>query len=304
MSIPMALGMGLSGQPFVGADIPGFAENATPELAARWFQLGALTPFCRCHNIAGAAPKYPWSFGPTVEAIARQALKWRYRLLPYLYTAFQRSSETGEPVQRPLFFDFPDDPNAADRDDQFLLGDALLVAPVLALGDRRRRVYLPERAWLDWHTDELVGPGTHTVDAPLERIPVFARAGAVIPLFEQAPESTSGFFPELLELHVSVPQEALTRTSALYEDDGWSFAYRDGAFVKTEIELERRGDRLTLVAQRSGDGFPEFRRQALRVVLRGARATAAELGGRTLPIEDGAVRFENAGEPFELVIRL
>ncbi|HEX6764835.1 MAG TPA: TIM-barrel domain-containing protein, partial [Polyangiaceae bacterium] len=98
MGLPMALGMGLSGQPFVGADVPGFAGQATSELAARWFAYAALTPFCRCHHQMGSGPHYPWSFGPEVENVARAALSLRYRLLPYLYTAFRLSAETGAPV--------------------------------------------------------------------------------------------------------------------------------------------------------------------------------------------------------------
>ena len=106
MSIPMAMGMGVSGQPFIGADIPGFSANPTPELAVRWMQYGAMTPFCRCHNEAGERDQYPWSFGPGVEKRNRAALELRYRLLPYIYSAFFRASETGEPIQRPLVYDF------------------------------------------------------------------------------------------------------------------------------------------------------------------------------------------------------
>ena len=136
MGVAMSLGLGISGQPFVGADVPGFARHATPELAARWFEYAALTPFCRCHHQIDLPDHYPWSFGPEVEAIARAALELRYRLLPYLYAAFVHSSRTGAPVQRPLVFDFQDDPRVFDLDDQFMLGDALLSRPCCARGGR------------------------------------------------------------------------------------------------------------------------------------------------------------------------
>jgi len=101
MSIPMTAGMGVSGQAFIGGDIPGFTSSPSAELAARWTQYGALTPFCRYHSERGESDKYPWSFGPGTEQLARAALQLRYRLLPYIYSAFVNSSETGAPIQRP-----------------------------------------------------------------------------------------------------------------------------------------------------------------------------------------------------------
>jgi alpha-glucosidase len=301
LSIPMALGLSVSGQPFVGADIPGFAGDATPELAARWFQAGALTPFCRCHNMMGSAAKYPWSFGPEIEAIARSALELRYRLLPYLYAAFVRASERGEPIQRPLLFDFPDDPHARGRDDQFLLGDALLVAPVVTAGARRRDVYLPPGTWFDWYDDsELEGARVHEIAAPLEHVPLFVRAGSVLPLLERAPATTAGFFPEILELHWFVSEPSALRESMIHEDDGESTAYQRGAYLRTTLTPKRAGSELVLSAVTSGQGFPEFRRSSLRVVLHGTRSGELLLDGRPLPLAGGSTTFENRGEPFNL----
>lgn len=304
MSISMALGMGLSGQPFIGADIPGFAGEPTEELALRWFQAGALSPFSRCHNMSGCPDQYPWSFGPAVEAIARDALSLRYRLLPYLYAAFTRASATGEPIQRPLLFDFPNDPDARARDDQFLLGEALLVAPVVAPSARSRAVYLPEGDWFDWYTGErLEGRRLYTIDAPLSKIPLFARAGYVIPMYEHAPSSTLDFFPELIELHLFAPKTAVSRTSLLYEDDGRSLRYQTGAFRRTALKLEQRGYDLHLSAQVSGDGFAECRRGRLRLVLHGMHAEAASLDGQAVFFEAGSLLIENQGQAFELAIR-
>src|SRR5690349_14510624 len=106
VSMPMAMGFGLSGQPFVGADIGGFEQNTTPELFLRWMQYGTLTPFCRNHSEIGNIDQYAWSFGPVIEAMVRAALELRYRLLPYLYASFLTAAETGAPVQRPLIFDY------------------------------------------------------------------------------------------------------------------------------------------------------------------------------------------------------
>ena len=134
MSIPMTLGYGVSGQPFVGADIGGFIENSEAELLVRWFQYGALTPFCRNHNCADQRDQYPWSYGATVEELCRRAIRLRYRLMPYIYAAFLHAAETGAPVARPLMFDFQHDRTTREIDDAYLFGDALLVAPVYKAG--------------------------------------------------------------------------------------------------------------------------------------------------------------------------
>ena len=144
VSIPMGTGLGLSGQAFVGADIGGFAGNSNAELYLRWMQYGALTPFCRNHSEIGNVDQYAWSWGDVVQAIVREALRLRYRLMPYIYAAFLAASETGAPVQRPLVFDHQDDPMVRDLDDEYLFGRDLLVAPVLEPGQTSRQVYLPD----------------------------------------------------------------------------------------------------------------------------------------------------------------
>ncbi len=184
VGIPMGAGMGVSGQPFVGADVGGFQGGTDAELFLRWMQYGVLTPFCRNHSEIGNVDQYAWAFGDHVLDLVREAVALRYRLLPYLYSAFLDAGETGEPVQRPLVFDHQDDPLVADLDDQYLFGRDLLVAPVTSAGCTARQVYLPAGDWYDWHTDE-VHDGTRFVVAPtpMDRIPVYARAGAVVPMW-------------------------------------------------------------------------------------------------------------------------
>jgi alpha-glucosidase len=305
MGVAMALGMGVSGQPFVGGDVPGFTGVAGPELAARWFAYAALTPFCRCHHEIGSGDHYPWSFGPEVLAIARAALELRYRLLPYLYTAFREASETGAPVQRPLVFDFQDDARAAALDDEYLLGDALLIAPVLDAGRTSRSAYLPRGDFVDWWTKTMHRGGVDvTVPAPLGLCPMFVRAGAVIPMLAEAPQTTMGEAPELIELHVFVPPEKARRTSRLYEDDGLTHAFTEGAYFLTELELERTGDRVTLAASVTGSGFPEFRRRRFRIVFANAAPRSVRVNGVPVPHADVGFVLSNTGEPFELVAEL
>jgi len=182
VNITMGSGFGISGQPFVGADIGGFAGSSNPELFLRWMQLGTLTPFCRNHSLIDNVDQYAWAFGPVIEGMVRDAIGLRYRLMPYLYTAFVRATETGEPVQRPLVFDHQYDPTVRDLDDQYLFGADLLVAPVTVAGQTHRQVYLPAGDWYDWHTDELVGGERFLVaPTPMETIPIYARGGAVVP---------------------------------------------------------------------------------------------------------------------------
>jgi alpha-glucosidase len=305
MSIPMALGMGISGQPFIGADIPGFCATPSAELAVRWIQCGALTPFCRYHNHTGEPDQYPWSFGPDVEKLCRAALALRYRLLPYIYSAFCRASETGDPIQRPLAYDFLHDPNAREIDDAYLLGEALLVAPVCEAGRTSRQVYLPEGTWIDWHTDERhAGGQLITARAPIDRIPLFGRGGYVIPAYDTVPRSTMGHFPELIVLHVFVPDQDGDFDSFLQEDDGLSLDHRHGAYLRTEFRLSRRGLALSITAKATGDGFTEFCRSSLRLVFHGFNGSECVLDGRTLRVEDGSVQFENSGRDFFLTLAL
>ncbi len=298
MSIPMAMGFGVSGQPFVGADVGGFMEDTSPELLARWYQYGALTPFCRNHNCNNQNDQYPWVFGERIEAICREAIELRYRLLPYLYAAFREAAETGAPVQRPLIFDHQADPAAREVDDQFLLGRNLLVAPVYEPGQTARQVYLPAGTWYDQAGEVYAGPAWVTAPAPLETIPWYVRGGAVVPMWPRAPKSTLGYRPTSVELHVFVPEEDGETRSFLHEDDGETFAFRRGAFVRTEFSLRRRAGTITLEAAVSGEGFPEFARREFVLVWHGRLLDAMSVNGEEISLAGGRYNFLNAGTGF------
>jgi alpha-glucosidase len=293
------MGFGLSGQPFVGADVGGFHGHSNAELFLRWMQYGTLTPFCRNHSEIGNVDQYAWTWGDAVTDLVREAIGLRYRLMPYLYAAFLDATETGAPVQRPLVYDHQYDPAVRDLDDEFLLGADLLVAPVFVAGATARHVYLPEGGWYDWHTDEAVrGRRWVLVDTPMERIPIFARAGAVIPMWPEAPVSTDGYHPAAIELHLFVPHADGTHRSFLQEDDGASFAALEGARYRTTFEVTRRGDRVTVRAEVEGDGYPEFAREAFRLVVHGAAPAAVEVDGERVETRDGRVAIANAGTGF------
>ncbi len=176
------LSYALSAPGFWSHDIGGFyGPELTPGLYVRWTQLGALSPLMRAH---GLRPREPWEFGERALSIARDWIRLRYSLLPYLWNAATESAARGWPMLRPLGLVFPDDPVASSRDDEFLLGDDVLVVPVFDDGEAsvRRRFYVPLGRWVDMFTGEPVeGPGFHTVEVPLERMPVLVREGSVIP---------------------------------------------------------------------------------------------------------------------------
>jgi alpha-glucosidase len=301
MSIAMSTGLGISGQPFVGADIGGFAGNVSGELLVRWMQYGVLTPFARNHNCAGQDDQYPWSFGPGVERACRRAIELRYRLLPYIYTEFVRSTESGEPLMRPLCLDFQEDRHARETDDQYLFGRNLLVAPVTKSGVTARHVYLPSGTWYSWHEDKVYEGGQYvTVAAPLDYIPVFVRGGAVVPAHTDVPQSTMLHYPASLDLHVVVPLEDGETTSELEEDDGLTLAALSGARYRTRFSLLRKGARVTLRAEVSGTGFPEFRRERLRLVFHNTSAEVVTVDGRELALTNGVLELKNSGTGFVL----
>ncbi|HSJ52704.1 MAG TPA: TIM-barrel domain-containing protein, partial [Anaerolineae bacterium] len=224
LSVSMCLNLGLSGLPLCGPDVGGFAGDCTGELLARWTQAGALMPFFRNHSALGTDSQEPWVFGEPYESICRRWIELRYRLLPYVYTAAWQASQTGLPLMRPLVLAFPDDLRTYNLDDQFILGDALLAAPIGRPGQRSRRVYLPGGPWYDFWSDRRLS-GEVEVEAPLERMPLFVRAGSVLPLGPVL-QHTGQWPPEALQLHI-YPGNG---ESWLYEDDGHSLDYRSGKF--------------------------------------------------------------------------
>ena len=244
LSVRMLLGLSVSGVPFCGADIGGFAGWCSPELFARWMQIGALYPFARTHSMWLKHRQEPWRFGKRVEAIARTALELRMRLLPYLYGLFCEAEATGAPIWRPMFWHDPDDERAAAIDDQLLLGRDLLVAPVLERGATEREVYLPAGAWTALDDDaRYMGPRTVRVAAPLERIPIFARGGCVLPM-RSAVRHVGEIPEEPLILEVYPGGDA---TTVVIEDDGESPAYRAGIEARTPVRLRSRaGGRMRL----------------------------------------------------------
>jgi len=181
----MVLSMGLCGVPYTGPDIGGFGGRPSAELFVRWFQAAALLPFFRVHSAFFTPRREPWCWDSDTRGILATFLRLRQSLLPYLYTLAHEAAQTGAPLVRPCFWPDPEDAALWDVDDAFLLGDALLVAPVMQQGSGERAVVLPPGRWTSWWGDGVFeGPGTVTVPAPIGRIPILVRENAILPVEE------------------------------------------------------------------------------------------------------------------------
>lgn len=263
MSLPMLCNMGLSGVEFVGCDIGGFAGNATAELFARWMQVGMLYPLMRGHSAMSTARHEPWVFGDRVEKICQEYINLRYQLLPYIYTLFWEAATTGAPILRPLLYHFSNDPKTYKLYDQVLLGPSLMAAPIYRPGIEHRVVYLPEGTWYDWWTGEQYSGSTHILAyAPLERMPLYVRAGAIIPL-QPVMQHVDERPVDELRLRVF----PATGQYTLYEDDGHTFEYQQGSYTTTNIRVfSEKEQTIVEIEAREGQWTPPLREVIVELV--------------------------------------
>ncbi|HVS33053.1 MAG TPA: glycoside hydrolase family 31 protein [Thermoanaerobaculia bacterium] len=287
-SIPMLLGMGLSGFPFVGADIGGFIEAPSAELFTRWLQAGVFYPFMRAHTAFGTPDQEPWSYGAAHEALNRRAIELRYQLLPHIYSAMREAAETGIPAMRPLMLEFPDDPVLHGIDDQFLFGSDLLIAPVLREGITRRGVYLPRGIWYDYWTGAPHEGGKWiTVPVTLASIPLFVRGGAFV-FAQPVVQHTAEMRGKPLEVTLFAGG---TTERWLYEDDGGSFQYRTGVFARRRFAARQDGPALVIeIAAPEGSYRPQARDIQIAVRWPGAAERVLVNGEeKSWTMKDGAI---------------
>ncbi|EJL34338.1 TIM-barrel domain-containing protein [Novosphingobium sp. AP12] len=262
--VPTGLGFTASGLAYWGSDIGGWqypsgpkAANPIlvdptgakamapdyadyPELFVRWFEYSVFTPTLRIH---GQRPGTAlWEYGKAAEPILAENLRLRYALIPYLYSLGRGTYETGAPFMRALFMDFPNDPKVATIGDQYMLGKAFLVAPVTDQGQTKKSVYLPAgTAWYDyWTNRRYEGGQTIEADAPIERIPVFVRAGSIVPLGAQVQSTASKQAIESIRVYPGA-----NATFTLYDDDGTTNAYRGRGGRKAELVWDDASGKLT-----------------------------------------------------------
>ncbi|MGH9430419.1 MAG: glycoside hydrolase family 31 protein [Terriglobia bacterium] len=283
ISLRELMTMGLSGLDLAGADIGGFALSPSPDLYTRWLEAAVFYPYCRTHTSIGTRQQDPWSYGNRREEINRDSIDLRYRLLPYLYNAFYQSSQTGLPVMRALLLDYPNDPEAVSQENEFLFGDDLLVAPVVKDGEWTWPVYLPAGTWFDfWSDRSYQGPAHIIADAPLDRIPLFVRGGAIIPTqqvvqyVDQEPIN-----PITFEIY---PDGKSGRD--YYEDDGTSFKYQQGVFMRRHIAVSSQANGVQInFSARQGSYTPGPRTLQVKVHGVACRPAGATVDNQALPLE-------------------
>lgn len=237
--IPAGLNYSMTGLPYWTSDIGGFVGGNTDdpayrELFVRWFEYGTFCPIFRAHGARQNGQNELWSFGPEAQKILTTYDRLRYRLMPYIYSMATRTTFDGYTPMRALVFDFREDPKAADISDEFLYGPSLLVAPVTDAGATARDVYLPAGAdWYDfWTGDKLRGGQTIHRDAPLDVIPLYVRAGSILPLGPE--EEYTGQYPNApIELRIYPGSDG---ESSIYSDDGVTYRYEKGYHATLTIQ--------------------------------------------------------------------
>ena len=277
-TIATVLGLSLTGQPYSGPDIGGFSGDPSPELYTRWFQLSSFLPFFRTHSSITSQPREPWSFGEPYTTITRYFLKLRYRLLPYWYSLAWQAHQVGTPLIRPLFWLDPSNPKLHQADDAFLLGDSLLIAPILEEGATTRKLNLPPGLWFDyWDDTPHQTTDTISISAPLDRMPLFVQAGTMLPLQEE----------NTLTLHIYLPgttphlqKPALT----LYTDagDGYPVHPKDFRIDRFFILLENG----TILIRRETTGDYPWPYPVTRLQFHGSSPSQAIVDGILMPIQN------------------
>ena len=259
MAIPQLCNLGLSGFSYAGTDVGGFGADTTKELLARWVQVGCLSPFFRNHSAQGTRKQEPWQFDDQVVGIYRKYVKMRYRFLPYLYDLFYQGEQTGLPVMRPLVLHYPKDPETYNLNGEFLVGENLLVAPVLEQGATKKMVYLPEGEWYDYWTGEKITGGKYFLrDAPIDLCPMYLKEGTMIPMYEKM--AYVGEKPYRTLYLLTTPGEA---SYDHFQDNGEDYAYRKGVYNLYHFHKNAQG---VLETEMRHKNYPEYEQICLKIV--------------------------------------
>jgi alpha-glucosidase len=283
---PMLLNMGLSGLAFSGADIGGFAGSVTPELLVKWYAAATFMPLMREHADQFALPQEPWAFGEPYTSMIRSLIELRYRLLPYLYAIFYEAHTTGVPVLRPLVMEYQDDPSVRNIADEFLVGEHLLIAPVLEEKAQGRSVYLPQGVWY-----ELGSKGIHQGsqwiyrNAPLGTLPVFVKEGAVIASVEPN-ANTVGLLEKPIKLDIYPLKRPLEAESRLVLDDGVSLQEDSRQTFRFIQRVSPSG----IILDIESSGSPFYRHADFRVHVYGESPNYTKVDGKNVALsftEDG-----------------
>jgi alpha-glucosidase len=295
LSISMLLNLGMSGFAFSGADVGGFIGAPSPELMTRWIEIAAFSPIFRAHSEKGTPRKELWVDGPEHLGIRRQFIEQRYRLLPYLYSLADESARTGAPLMRPLFYNFPDALDMpCNQPTAFMLGDRLLVAPSPTLeSPEPYSLCLPAGHWYDYWTGEPVATKSDagasaaqplSITPALDRLPVFVRAGAILPsqaLIQSTSETPQG--PLFLDIY---PGEDCHGT--IYADDGHSMAYARQSYLRQQVRCTQTAAGMDIDFDPREGGYQPWWHQVTVRVHRWRSDARATLDGKR--VQDVAAR--------------
>ncbi|MCX7875027.1 MAG: glycoside hydrolase family 31 protein [Melioribacteraceae bacterium] len=263
LALIMPVNIGLSGQPFIGSDVGGFMNGEpTNEMYIRWMQLGAFTPFFRGHSSIDTKAREPWAFNEFTEENVRQAIQLRYKLIPFWYNEFYNSSKSGLPIMRAMFLNYQDDPNCYNLDAQyqFMIGENLLVAPIVNSTDKTKKLYLPKGNWYNWLNNKVENGGEYKiVEVPINKIPLFIKEGGIIPMQE-----VQNYVGEktIDELELIIFPSAKS-TYSFYEDDGISYDYENGKYSITNFTSELKGNNYQIEVKKEKDNYNSNRKTYL-----------------------------------------
>jgi alpha-glucosidase len=256
--------LSVSGISFCGTDIGGFSGEPDGELFTRWIQMGVFSPFMRAHSAGDTAEREPWSFGQEYEDINRKFIELRYRLLPYIYSAFWEHYKHNFPILRPLVMLEQENILTHSIQDIFTFGDKILVAPVSDPGARTKNVYLPPGKWYDyWTHDSYSGGQEHEVSAAIDSMPIFVKAGSVIP---ESPLMQYVGEYEVDELIFQIYYSDYEVNSFYYEDHDDTFAFEQNIYLEKKYVVN--GDQRSMTINQTIEGLftPRYETYDLKII--------------------------------------
>ena len=286
LGVRLVNSLGMAGVPISGYDVGGFVGESGPALFARWLAIATFAPFFRVHSMVNVRDSEPWAYGEEVEEISRNYISLRYKLMPYIYTLAYEAHTTGLPLNRSLAVDYYNDHNiyGGSAQDEFTLGQWLLVCPTTSQ-QQYAKIYLPEGEWYHFFSGEKVNSGHHVIETTLEDLPVYAKAGAIIPM-QNTVQTTQEKSDGTLRLHVYFGH---TKTEQLYyEDNGSTYDFKDGSFYKRLIQFDGESNSITIEAK-EGNFESEFK--TLKVYLHGFESDSYELNGESVNYQMEDIRL-------------
>lgn len=246
MSIPQLLNLGMSGMPFAGTDIGGFGSNTTPELLCRWIQASCFAPLFRNHCAKFSRLQEPWQFDRQTLDIYRSYVKLRYKFIPYLYDLFYEESKTGLPILRPLVMHYQNDAETWQCNDEYLVGDRILVAPITDQGAHVRSLYLPEGIWIDYRTHERISGGRYILrEAPLDTCPIYIKGGSILPTWPPVNHIPAHGVKDLILEYFPADDTGETADYIHYLDNGEDFSYETGDYNLYHFRADTNGQLTT-----------------------------------------------------------